>query len=211
MWNKPIPLFAPWTIFVSCICSCFRCSEWYRSVMCVDPPVTWRARCLFCLVFPRRWGAAPGCCCCCCCRPADAQLHYLWAPASYHSRTAMLHLLHSWFIYPDFLLCRSLCLSLSQSLPVLSWGLFFFFPHLSLRITEDLINGNSAFEGEIITAGTLTIKLLLSFHHFLQLMSYLNWNQLLFFFFFSLHHIINSSWVARSVIFHSQAAQAASE
>ena len=99
-------------------------------------------------------------------------------------------------------------------------AVFFFFPsHLSLKITEDLINGNSAFEGEIITAGTLTIKLLLSFHHFLQLMSYLNWIQLLFFFFFPLHHIINSSRVAqrkqmgcpRSVIFHSQAAQAVFE
>lgn len=43
----------------------------------------------------------------------------------------------------------------------------------------------SAFQGEIITVGTLAIKLLLSSHHHLLLM-------LRFFF----HHIINSSRMA---------------
>lgn len=34
MWNKPIPLFASWTVFVGCICSCFRCSDCFSSVVC---------------------------------------------------------------------------------------------------------------------------------------------------------------------------------
>lgn len=216
MWNKPIPLFASWTVFVGCICSCFRCSDCFSSVVCwstCDP--TSRVFVLPCFPPVERSSAGlplplllPG-------RPTLSSIINESQPRITAEPQCCIYCTVGLFTQTSCDVALSVFLPLS----VLSWGLFFFPSHLSLKITEDLINGNSAFEGEIITAGTLTIKLLLSFHHFLQLMSYLNWVRLLFFSFFPLHHIINSSRVAqrkqmgcpRSVIFHSQAAQAVSE
>lgn len=142
--------------------------------MHVYPPVTWLAAvCITLLHSVRSSVVAAG-------RLANSQLHYLLKQVSYHSRTAMLHLLHCWFIYPDILQLLLLSASLSLFHPQ---GLFFFFLlfyHLFSLITKDLINGSLCLQGRNHPCWDAGDWTLLISHHHPQSVGYLKSSQLLF-------------------------------
>lgn len=100
--------------------------DWYLTRMC-SVGCERSARCLFsCLRGARSSSALAGC-------SADTRMHYLWGPVSYHSGAAMLHLLHSWFVYTGFLLLRlKVALFLMPSL----WSYEWVFAPLRGKVSE---------------------------------------------------------------------------